>query len=129
MNTKNTTPQAELLQSQTIAGNETESKQPSSELIHREKLGNSEIIEIVGTQTNTPQEEWFAALGKYKITPAFKTKQELIKHTETWQFKTDLFIAIFQTLTEYDRMVESKIKEIMELAHQKEEPNNTEENN
>lgn len=73
--------QAELLQLQNSVEKENESSKISSELIHREDLGNGPM------QLIQSERGWFAALGLSRLTEYFETKEELEKYTETWQFQ------------------------------------------
>ncbi len=94
MKSKTNLSHAELLKSQNSANDSNEHKEASSELFQKEKLENSPI-QVVRTGN-----KWFAGLGIQKISPDFDTKEELMKHTESWEFMVSLITAAILTILE-----------------------------
>lgn len=85
-------PQAEKLSDTTSA--EHPDNLNFTEQIHREKFQNCPI-EIIGAKNG---EEWFLLFGNARITPSFKTQEELMKYTEEYQWQ--VFITLMSTIAD-----------------------------
>lgn len=82
------TAREELQQLPGYVESSTESNQQSGELIYRTPLDESAIILV------NENHEWFAILGRNRISENYKTKDELIEFTKTWRFKLSVFSVV-----------------------------------
>lgn len=86
------TAREELQQSPGYVEPSTESNQQSGEISYREPLEDSAIILV------NENEQWFAILGRNRITEIYETKEQLIEFTKTWRFKLSVFSVVAEHL-------------------------------